>query len=137
MARPYHRALLPQVVDDIRALNEVDEAALVDAALQAIVDLAEHRKTGKLLGARHVSGDLTGCRRLRFDLPDERPERFRNIYRLLGSEEKSLAFPVQDAGKFVGSNSAVCLRSSSSRASSASPPGGGGSSTGWTPLAGR
>lgn len=85
MARPHHRALLPQVLDDIRALNEVDEA-LVDAALQAIVDLAEHRKTGKHLGARHVSGELTGCRRLRFDLPSQRPERFRIIYRLLPND---------------------------------------------------
>lgn len=72
MARSYHRALLPQVLDDLRAIAEFDDT-LVDAALQAIADLAEHRKTGKLLGLRHVSGDLTGCRRLRFDLPGERP----------------------------------------------------------------
>lgn len=86
MARPYDRALLPQVLDDLRALNETDEA-LVDATLQAIVDLAEHRKTGKILGARHVSGDLTGCRRLRFDLPGQRPARFRIIYRLLPDDQ--------------------------------------------------
>jgi hypothetical protein len=86
MARPYHRALLPQVLDDLRALNEIDEQ-LVDVALQAIVDLAEHRKTGKRLGARHVSGDLTGCRRLRYDLPHEHPERFRIVYRLLPDDQ--------------------------------------------------
>lgn len=81
MARPYHRALLPQVLDDLHALAHIDEA-LVDVALQAITDLAEHRKIGKLLGVRHVSGDLSGCRRLRFDLPGDHPERFRIIYRL-------------------------------------------------------
>jgi hypothetical protein len=86
MARPHHRALLPQVLDDLRTLNKIDDR-LVDVALQAIVDLAEHRKTGKLLGARHVSGDLTGCRRLRFDLPEEHPERFRIVYRLLPDDQ--------------------------------------------------
>lgn len=85
MSRPYHRAMLPQVLDDLRALTQFDEQ-LVDVALQAIVDLAEHRKTGKLLGSRHVSGDLTGCHRLRFDLPDERPQRFRIVYRLLPAD---------------------------------------------------
>jgi hypothetical protein len=87
MGRPYHRALLPQVLDDLRALDKIDDA-LVDAALQAIVDLAERRKTGKLLGARHVSGDLSGCRRLRFDVPGQRPERFRIVYRLLPDDRK-------------------------------------------------
>lgn len=81
MARPYHRTLLPQVLDDLRALATFDDI-LIDVALQAITDLAEHRKTGKQLGQRHVSGDLTGCRRLRFDRPGQRPQRFRIVYRL-------------------------------------------------------
>lgn len=68
MADPYHRALLSQVLDDLRAVAEFDDR-LVDAAVQAIVDLAERRKTGTLLGACQVSGDLEGCRRPRFDLP--------------------------------------------------------------------
>ncbi len=88
MARAYHRALLPQVLDDLRALTRFDDR-LIDAALQAIVDLAEHRKTGKLLGSRHVSGDLSGCRRLRIDLAGERPQRFRVIYRLLPDEDNA------------------------------------------------
>lgn len=58
MAKPYDRTLLPQVLDDLRALAASDEA-LIDVALQAITDVAEHRKTGKVLGARNVSGDLT------------------------------------------------------------------------------
>jgi len=82
MAPPYDRALLPQVVDDLRALSDFDDA-LIDIALQAVTDLAEHRKIGKLLGSRQVTGDLTGCRRLRFDLPGQRPERFRIVYRHL------------------------------------------------------
>lgn len=86
MASPYHRALLPEVLDDLRALAEIDDD-LVDAAFQAITDLAEHRKTGKLLGDRRSSGDLTGTRRLRFDVPGERPERFRVIYRLQPDED--------------------------------------------------
>jgi hypothetical protein len=88
MARPYHRDLLPQVLDDLRTLAAVDDT-LVDAALQAIADLADRRKTGKLLGVRHVSGDLTGCRRLRFDVPGERPQRFRIVYRLLPDEDRA------------------------------------------------
>lgn len=45
--------------------------------------MAEHRKTGKVLGARHVSGDFTGCRRLRFDVSGETQHQFRVVYRLL------------------------------------------------------
>jgi len=80
MARTYDKTLLPQVIDDIRGLGTFDDT-LIDIALQAINDLAEHRKIGKLLGSRHVSGDLSGCRRLRFDLPGQRPQGFRIVYR--------------------------------------------------------
>jgi hypothetical protein len=85
VAAPYHRVLLPEVLDDLRALAAIDDE-LVEAAFQAITDLAHHRKTGKQLGERHVSGDLTGTRRLRFDLPGQRPERFRIVYRLQPDE---------------------------------------------------
>ncbi len=81
----WHRSLLPQVLDDLRGLSELDEE-LVDAALQAISDLASRRRIGKALGARLVSGDLEGCRRLRFDLPGQRPERYRIVYRLRPTE---------------------------------------------------
>lgn len=80
MARAYDKTLLPQVIDDLRGLGAFDDT-LIDIALQAITDLAEHRKIGRLLGSRYVSGDLSGCRRLRFDLPGQRPQRFRIIYR--------------------------------------------------------
>jgi hypothetical protein len=78
---PYHRVLLPQVLDDLRALAEINDT-LVDTALQTITDVAMGRKAGKVLGARHVSGDLTGCRRLRFDVPGHRTQRFRVVHRL-------------------------------------------------------
>lgn len=80
--------MLPEVLDDLRALAEIDDE-LVDVAFGAITDLAEHRKTGKLLGDRHVTGDLTGTRRLRFDLPGERPARFRIVYRLRPDDDNS------------------------------------------------
>lgn len=88
MAEPLHRSLLPQVLEDLRALNDIDPD-LVDAALQAVTDLAQHRKTGKVLGDRHVSGDLTGTRRLKFDLAGERPERFRVVYRLVPDDDSA------------------------------------------------
>lgn len=92
MAKPLHRSLLPQVLADLQVLSQEDDA-LVDAALQAIVDLAERRKIGKELGERHVSGDLAGTRRLKFDLAGQRPERFRVVYRLL--PDKSAADMVE------------------------------------------
>lgn len=44
-------------------------------------DLAHGRVTGKALGERNVSGNLTGLARVKFDLPDQRPRRFRVVYR--------------------------------------------------------
>ena len=75
------------MLDDLRSLAQIDEA-LVDAAFQAISDLATRRRTGKALGARWVSGDLQGCRRLRFDVPGQRPERHRVVYRLRPGEDR-------------------------------------------------
>ncbi|MGI8761465.1 MAG: hypothetical protein ACR2LF_09295 [Jatrophihabitantaceae bacterium] len=50
------------------------DGALVDAALAAVDDLTYGRQRGKLLGVRHVTGDLTGLLRLRFDLPRSAPD---------------------------------------------------------------
>ena len=50
--------LLPQVVDDLRALGDFDDA-LIDIALQAVTDLAEHRKIGKLLDRRRTARDVS------------------------------------------------------------------------------
>lgn len=72
----------PAVVDDLAVLAGLDPG-LVDAALAAVDDLAFGRQRGKLLGERHVTGDLTGLARLRFDVPGTHPARFRIVYRLL------------------------------------------------------
>ena len=66
---------------DLAAVQEADPAAL--KAAQTIIDgdLAHGRVRGKLLGQRHVSGDLTGLARVKFDAPNQRPQRFRLIYR--------------------------------------------------------
>ena len=54
----------------------------VVAATEAIADdLAHGRVIGKELGDRHVSGNLTGFARVKFDVPGQRPQRFRLIYR--------------------------------------------------------
>ncbi|MDR1427673.1 MAG: hypothetical protein LBJ08_07950 [Bifidobacteriaceae bacterium] len=56
----------PDAEADLATLNDADPE-LADAALAAVADVTHRRKVGKALGARNVSGDLTGLRRLRFD----------------------------------------------------------------------
>lgn len=83
----FERRYAPAVVADLAVLRAVN-ARLVDAALTAIEDLAFGRQVGKLLGERHVTGDLTGLSRLRFDLPEQqRPLRFRIVYRVLDGDD--------------------------------------------------
>ena len=68
---------------------EADLANLVgdqlDAAQAVIDDLAYGRVTGKVLGERNVSGDLSGLARVKFDGPGQRPRRLRLIYRPVGT----------------------------------------------------
>ena len=59
---------------------------MVTAALAAVEDLAFGRQSGKLLGARHVTGELTGLQRLRFDLPGQLPLPYRIVYRLTAGD---------------------------------------------------
>jgi hypothetical protein len=101
VAEPLDRSLLPQVLLDLQLLAQEDDA-LVDAALHAIIDLAERRKTGKQLGDRHVSGDLAGTRRLKFDLAGQRPERFRVVYRLLPDESDADTVEIISVGRRGG-----------------------------------
>lgn len=70
-----------QAWHDLGSLDAQDRA-IADAAITAVEDLAHRRKIGKALGERHVSGDLTGLYRLKFDVTNQRPERFRLVYRL-------------------------------------------------------
>jgi len=72
----------PLVAVDLVALEEIDPAA-VDAAEGIFDDLAHGRVTGKLLGTRQISGDLTSLARVKFDLSERRPQRFRLLYREL------------------------------------------------------
>jgi mRNA-degrading endonuclease RelE of RelBE toxin-antitoxin system len=81
----FERRYAPAVVGDLAVLRAIN-ARLVDAALAALEDLAFGRQVGKLLGDRHVTGDLTGLSRLRFDLPGQHPLRFRIVYRLVDDD---------------------------------------------------
>ena len=101
MADPLHRSFLPQVVEDLRLLGREDDD-LIDSALEAVADLAARRRTGKRLGERHVSGDLTGTQRLRFDLPNRRPERFRVVFRLLPDAPTAHTIEVISVGRRAG-----------------------------------
>lgn len=69
-------------VDADLAELAVMEPELLDAAVAAVDDLTHGRQRGKLLGDRHVTGDPSGLLRLRFDLPGQRPSRFRIVCRL-------------------------------------------------------
>ena len=57
---------------------------MIAAAVAIADDLAHgHIIDGKELGHRHVSGNLTGFARVKFDDSGQRPQRFRLIYRQL------------------------------------------------------
>jgi hypothetical protein len=84
-AARFARRYAPAVVADLAVLRAIN-ARLVDAALAAVEDLAFGRQVGKLLGERHVTGDLTGLSRLRFDLPGQHPLRFRIVYRMIEND---------------------------------------------------
>lgn len=81
MNQPYELRWEPDAVTDLLSLNETDPQA-ADAARQTARDVATHRKRGKALGDRRVSGDLTGLYRLKFDIDDQRPQRYRLVYRI-------------------------------------------------------
>jgi hypothetical protein len=85
----YRLTFSPDIAADLVALENIDPAAL-DAAEQTLDDLAYGRLTGKELGARNVSGDLSGLARVKFDTPGKRPQRFRVVYR-----------QVDDTGRYI------------------------------------
>ncbi len=72
----------PHVADDLTALAGSGPSVL-DAVAVVLDDLAHGRITGRQLGRRRVSGDLTGFARVKFDLPGQRPPRSRLLYRIL------------------------------------------------------
>lgn len=81
MNKPYELRWEPDAVTDLLSLNQADPQA-ADAAQQTARDVAAKRKRGKALGDRHVSGDLTGLYRLKFDTDDQGPQRYRLVYRI-------------------------------------------------------
>jgi len=72
----YRLSAHPAVPGDLAALA-VYGPQVVTAASTALDDLAHGRVTGKLLGARQISGDLTGLASVKFDLPGSPTRRFR------------------------------------------------------------
>jgi len=65
----------PAITDDLAALAAYGPE-VVTALRVALDDLAHGRVTGKALGVRHVSGDLTGLASVKFDLPGSPTRRF-------------------------------------------------------------
>lgn len=54
--------------------------------------------TGKALGARHVSGDLTGLASVKFDVPGSPTRRFRLVYGEIDADTRGvLAMGVRNA----------------------------------------
>ena len=72
----------PDATSDVAALAAYG-LEVVAAAAAVADDLAHGRVIGKELGDRHVTGNLTGFARVKFDVSDQRPQRFRLIYRQL------------------------------------------------------
>lgn len=69
----------------------------VAAVRTALDDLAHGRVTGKTLGDRRVSGDLTGLASVKFDVPDSPTRRFRLVYGEIGSDTRDVvAIGVRD-----------------------------------------
>jgi len=68
----YQLTFHPQVVDDLTALAGHGPPVL-DAVTAVLDDLAHGRVTGRQLGERRVSGDLTGFARVKFDPPGSGP----------------------------------------------------------------
>ena len=92
----YRLAAHPAVPDDLDALAPYGPE-VVAAARGALDDLADGRVTGKALGDRHVSGDLTGLASVKFDTPDSPTRRFRLVYRQTDAETCAvLAIGVRD-----------------------------------------
>lgn len=85
----------PSVDTDLEVLYAVDPAVF-DAAEAIVDDLAYGRVRGKGLGERHVTADLTGLARVKFDVAGHRPERFRLVYRETGPTREILAIGLRD-----------------------------------------
>lgn len=74
----------------IEADLSAHDPEVLDAAQAILDDLAHGRVTGKALGRRNVSGDLSGLARIKFDAGDRRPQRFRVVYRDLDEHTRDI-----------------------------------------------
>lgn len=79
----------PAAAADVAALA-IYGPDVVAAAVAIADDLAHGRVVGKGLGERHVSGDLTGFARVKFDVSGQRPQRFRLVYRQLDDTTREI-----------------------------------------------
>lgn len=75
----YRLVAHPEVPADLRMLAAYG-GDVVAAARVALDDLAHGRITGKALGERRVSGDLSGLASAKFDVPSSPTRRFRLVY---------------------------------------------------------
>ena len=83
----------PNIQQDL----EVLDPPVLDVIPSLLDDLAYGRIIGKALGARRVSGDLSGLARVKFDVPGQRPEGFRLVYRQIGDDLRDvLAIGIRD-----------------------------------------
>jgi hypothetical protein len=85
----YRLSTHPAVPDDLASLAVHGPQVLI-AARAALDDLAHGRVTGKLLGVRHVSGDLTGLASVKFDIPGSPTRRFRLVYGDIDAETRGV-----------------------------------------------
>jgi hypothetical protein len=76
----------PDIEQDLAALDP----AVLDVVPTLFEDLAYGRITGKVLGDRRVSGDLSGLARVKFDVHGQRPEGFRLVYRQVGDDVRDV-----------------------------------------------
>jgi len=65
-------------------------ADVVAAAAAIADDLAHGRVVGKQLGDRNISGDLSELARVKFDVANQRPQRFRLVYRQLDDATREI-----------------------------------------------
>lgn len=86
----------PGIAEDLTALSAYGPAA-VAAARAALDDLAHGRVTGKPLGIRRISGDLSGLASVKFDVPGSPTRRFRLVYGVIDATTRGvLAIGVRD-----------------------------------------
>lgn len=117
MARAPHTVTwLAAAAADLITLHSEDEK-LAGAALAAVEDIARHRQRGKVLGGRDVCGDLSGFLRLRFDAPDQRPQRYRIVYRLTGEATR-----VEIIATRLRADHEICRQAAARTVPAPSPP---------------